>query len=97
MRMHFKSQFPALNVKRLREVFATDTFFSGEKALGGYTWAQLYVEKSSTFTEIYGMKHEHQMPETLHDFIRQWGAPSRLLSDSAKVKTSKAIKDILRQ
>ena len=69
MRMHFKSRFPALNVRRLREVFATDTFFSSEKALGGYTCAQLYVGKSSTFTEIYGMKHEHQMPETLQDFI----------------------------
>ena len=33
MRMHFKSRFPALNVRRLREIFATDTFFSSEKAL----------------------------------------------------------------
>ena len=96
MRMHFKSRFPALNVKRLKETYATDTFFSSEKALGGYTCAQLYVGKESTFTEIYGMKTKNQMPETLKDFIRQWGAPSGLMSDSAKVETSKAIKDILR-
>lgn len=96
MRMHFKSRFPALNVKRLRETFATDTFFSSEKALGGYTCAQLYVGKESTFTEIYGMKSKNQMPETLQDFIRQWGAPSGLMSDSAKVETSKQIKNILR-
>ena len=63
MRMHFKSRFPALNVRRLRETFATDTFFSSEKALGGYTCAQLYVGKSSNFTEIYGMKRPEQMPE----------------------------------
>ena len=43
MRMHFKSRFPALNVRRLRETFATDTFFSSEKALGGYTCAQLFM------------------------------------------------------
>jgi len=96
MRMHFKSRDPALNVKRLRETFATDTFFSSEKALGGYTCAQLYVGKEITFTEIYGMKTENQMPQTLQDFIRQWGAPSGLMSDSAKLETSKQIKDILR-
>ena len=94
--MHFKSRSPALNIRRLREVFATDTFFSSEKALGGYTMAQLYVGKTSTFCEVFGMKSENQFPETLQDFIRQWGAPSGLLSDSAKVETSKAVKDILR-
>ena len=35
------------------------------------------------------------MVETLQDFIRQWGAPSGLLSDSAKVETSKVVKDVL--
>ena len=37
MRMHFKFRYPALNVNRLRETFATDTFFLSEKALGGIT------------------------------------------------------------
>src|SRR5688500_15736385 len=96
MRMHFKSRDPALNVKRLRETFATDTFFSSEKALGGFTMAQLYVGKTSTFCKIYGMKSKNQFSETLQDFIRQWGAPSGLMSDSAKDETSKAVKDILR-
>ena len=35
------------------------------------------------------------MPDTLQDFIRQWGAPSVLFSDSAILETSKAVKDIL--
>ena len=96
MRMHFKSRFSALNVRRLRVTFATDTFFSSEKALGGYTCAQLYVGKSSNFTEVYGMKRTEQMTETLQDFIRQWGAPSGLFSDSAILETSKVVKDILR-
>ena len=59
--------------------------------------AQLYVGKTSTFTEIYGMKAENQFSETLRDFIRQWGTSSRLLSDYAKSKNSKAVKGILRQ
>ena len=42
------------------------------------------------------MRSETQMPDTLKDFIRQWGAPSGLMSDSAKVETSKQIKEILR-
>jgi hypothetical protein len=96
MRMHYKSRFPALNVNRLREVYATDTFFSSEKALGGITCAQLYVGKTSTFTVIFGMRSENQMPETLQDFIQTYGAPTGLFSDNAKVETSKAIKDILR-
>ena len=96
MRQHFQSQCPALHVRRLRETFATDTFFSSEKALGGFSCAQLYVRKTSTFCEIYGMKRAEQMPETLQDFIRQWGAPSGLFSDSAVLETSKAVKDILR-
>ena len=41
------------------------------------------------------MRTETQMPDTLRDFIRQWGAPSGLMSDSAKVETSKQIKEIL--
>lgn len=94
--MHFKSRSPALNVRRFREVVATDTFFSSEKALGGFTMAQLYVGKTSTFTEVYGMKTENQMPETSQDFIRQWGAPSGLFSDSARSGTSKVVKNILR-
>ena len=95
MRMHFKSHNPALNVRRLNEVFATDTFFSSEKALGGYTMAQLYVGKTSTFTEIFGMKRKSQMSETLQDFIRQWGAPSGLMSDNAQEQTSKIVTNIL--
>ena len=56
MRMHFKSRYPVLNVKRLRETFATNTFLSRGKALGGYTCVQLYMGKESTFTSTYSMK-----------------------------------------
>ena len=35
MRQHFKSRFPSLNVRRLREPYATDTFFSSERSIDG--------------------------------------------------------------
>jgi len=96
LRKHFKSRFPALNVRRLSEVYATDTFFADVKAHDGSTCAQLYCGKTSQFTQVYGMKTESQMPGTLMDFIRSFGAMQGLFSDNAKVETSNVIKDILR-
>ena len=94
---HFKSRFPALKVWCLREVFATDTFFSSEPALGGITCVQLYTGKTSTFTQVFGMTTENQMPETLQDFIRKWGAPTGLFSDNSKTQTGREVHTILRQ
>ena len=37
MRRHFKSRFPSLNRPRLRETFATDTWFGSQPAYGGFT------------------------------------------------------------
>ena len=47
MREHFKTRFPSLNVRRIHEVVATDTFFASTTALGGETCAQLYTGKTS--------------------------------------------------
>ncbi len=97
MRDHYRSRYPALNCKRLNEIFATDTFFSSEKALGGFTCAQIFVGKSSYLTEVFGMQKESSMSDTLNDFIRKWGAPYALLSDNAKSELSNAVKEILRK
>ena len=97
MRDHFKSRFPALNVRRIDEPVATDTFFSSVKALDGETCAQLYCGKYSFHTKVYGMKTESQMPDTLGDYIREIGAPYALISDNAKSETSEAVKAYLRK
>jgi hypothetical protein len=96
MRRHFKSRFPALRVRRLEEIYATDTFFANEVAHDGSTCVQLFCGRKSHFTAIYGMRTESQMPGALMDFIREFGAPKGLFSDNAKSETSKAVKDILR-
>ena len=96
MRKHLRSRFPGLNVRRLWEVYATDTFFAHEVAIGGEECAQLYCGKTSQFTQVYGMKSKSEMPGTLMDFIRQFGAMIGLFSDNAKEQTSAAVIDIQR-
>jgi hypothetical protein len=97
MRKHYKSRWPALRVPRLNEVYATDTFFANETAMDGITMAQLYCGRDSYLMDVFGMKEETQMPGTLFDFIHKWGAMDGLYSDNAKVQTSYAVQDILRQ
>ena len=96
-RRHFKSRFPALNVRRLDEIFATDTLFASCKAHDGSKCAQLFVGKSSYLTQCWGMKTDGEFPATLMDFIRTFGAMKGLMSYNAKSVVSKTVNDILRQ
>ena len=97
LKKHYKSQHPALNVKRRDEAVATDTVFSDTPAIdGGETCAQMFVGTSSLVTDIYGMKNEKQFVNTLEDNIRERGAMSRLLSDRAQVEISARVLSILR-
>ena len=52
-RAHLKSRYPQLNCRRLSEKFATDTWFSNKKAIGGETCVQLYYGTTSKYTEVY--------------------------------------------
>ncbi|MGH7954654.1 MAG: hypothetical protein ACREOZ_01710, partial [Gloeomargaritales cyanobacterium] len=72
-REHYKPRFRGLNCSRLHETVATDTLHSSIRAIGGERCAQLYVGKTSCFTQLYGMQSENQMPSTFQDFVRQWG------------------------
>ncbi len=96
LRRHYKSRYPALRVRRMSETVCTDTFFSDVTALNGYTCAQLFVGRTSMFTAVYPMGSKGQFPESLMDFIRQYGAMNCLFSDNAGEQTSAAVRDILR-
>eukprot|EP00957_Ditylum_brightwellii_P169535 12903204-Ditylum_brightwellii.AAC.1 len=74
MRRHFKSCFLALRVCQIDEICSTDTYFSNVKAHAGSTCAQLYCGRKSLLTAYFGVKTESQMPGTLMDFTRKWGA-----------------------
>ena len=86
LRRHHKSRFPYLNRKRLPETVATDTYFSKEKAYGGYTCVQLFVGTTSQFIQVYGLQRESLGVQALEDFIRDIGAPHDIRSDNAKME-----------
>ena len=94
---HFKSPFPALNVKRRQESVATDTVYADVPAIDcGHTQAQFYCGLSSLVCDAYGMKTDKQFINTFEDIIRERGAMDRLVSDNAQVETAGRAKDIFR-
>jgi hypothetical protein len=97
LKKHYKSPFPALNVKRRDEPVATDTVFSDTPTIdGGETCAQIFMGAETLVTGVYGMKTEKQFVNTLEDNIRERGAMSRLFSDLAQVEISAHVVGILR-
>jgi transposase InsO family protein len=102
-RMHYKTRFPAANVRRFNDDVATDTFFADTPAIddgirghGGCMMAQIFCGKKTQLTAAYPMKSESEMPATLQEFIRKEGAPNLLFSDNAKVQIGAAVNAILR-
>ena len=102
-RKHFRSRFPAANVSRVNEWYATDTFFSETAALddgwtghGGCTMLQLFAGMTSSYLFGVPMRTEKDVPSSLEELIRKVGAPIGLFSDNAKSELSRAVKDILR-
>ena len=102
-RKHYKSRFPAANVKRLNEWVATDTFFSDTPAKddgipghGGCTMMQIFYGLTSGAVYGYPMKSEKQYPESLEDHIRKVGAPQGIFSDNAKAELYGRARDIQR-
>jgi hypothetical protein len=93
----FKSPNPAVNVRRRDEPVATNTIQSDVPAIdGGEKYAQIFVGKKSLVTNVHGMKSPAQFPGILTDKIITHGAPTKLISDSARVETSKEVRGILR-
>ena len=97
MRKHFKSRYPALNVRRRNEPVSTDTIFSDVPAIDdGSKAAQYFQGKLTKVRDVYGVKTDAQFVATLEDNIRQRGAMDQLISDRAQAEISNKTKDILR-
>ena len=97
LKKHYKSRFPALNVKRRNEAVATDTVFSDVPAIcNGSKCAQIFVGRDSLVTDAFGMMTDKEFVNTLEDIIRRRGAMDKLISDSAKSEISNKVLDILR-
>ena len=93
-----QSPFPAHNVWRRNEPVASDTIYAEVPAIasGGQTMAQIFVGRKSLVIDIYGMSTEKEFVNTLEDVIRKRGAMDKLITDSACIKTSARVQEILR-
>ena len=76
-----------MNVHRLREAVATDTFFANCKAIGGTTCAQVFYGVQSQMINVYPIQAESQGPNAYEDFIREEGCPTLLRRDNSKMQT----------
>ena len=98
---HFRSRFPAANVRCLLEWYSTDTFISdvaahddGIPGHGRCRLVQVYGGLDSELLASYPMSSETELPTTLKDFIRDYGTMEGLKSDNAKLETSFKMKDL---
>jgi hypothetical protein len=92
----FRSPNPALNVHRRNEPVACDVVDVDVPAISdGSVAAVLFTGTETHVTDIYGIKNDREFVNTLEDNIRQRGAPTKLISDSAQVEISKKVLDIL--
>ena len=92
-----KSHFPAANVKRRREKVATDMIYANTPAMdNGSKVAQLFIGRDSLVASVYPIKGSEWFVRSLWDVIKKWGAPTVLVSDSAKNEISHKVKDVLR-
>jgi hypothetical protein len=97
IKQHWRSRFPACNVKRRNEPVATNTVFSDTPAVdSSVTGAQLFVGRESLVADAYGLKTDKALVNTLEDIIRKRGAVGKLISDCAKAEMSERVKQILR-
>ena len=74
-----------------------DTFHSDAPAIDdGATIAQLRVSAETCACDAFSMKTEKQFVNMLEDIIRKCSAPTKLISDSARVEISNKVSDVLR-
>jgi hypothetical protein len=97
LKQHWRSRFPACNVKRCNEPVATDIVFSDTPAVDcGVTAAPLFIGLESLVATVYGLKTDKEFVNTMEDSIRERGAMEKLISDCAMAEMSNRVKDILR-
>jgi hypothetical protein len=89
----FKSPNPAFNVAHCNEAVACDIVYSDFPAISnGSVAAVHFVGIDSQVTDVYGIKNDMQVVNTLEDTIIQRGAPHKHVSDSAQVIIGKKLK-----
>ena len=93
----YKSPFMACSIYQPDEPVATDIVYADTPAIdSGVTAAQFFVGTKLLVCDIYPVKTDKQFVNVLLDNIRNRGAMTKLISDSARIEISNKVQDILR-
>jgi hypothetical protein len=85
LKQHWRSIFPACNVKRHNETVATDTVVSDIPAVDySVTAAQLFVGREYLVADVSGLKTDKEFVNTIKDNIRERVAMDKLISECSK-------------
>ncbi len=87
MRDHLKARLLPLRPHRINDVCFSDTFFSSQPSVRGFTMFQLFAFKHSKYDVIYLMKRKSQAPSKFQDLVREVGAPNAMITDNARELT----------
>ena len=97
----YRSPNPGANVPHIYDDFLTDTICSDMPADmpaidGGQTLSQCFLGRKSKFNHCEKTKTTKYYLTALHDCVRTWGAPDRVLCDHVKYQSSSRVLDYLR-
>ena len=85
MRDYYKPCVFALKPRRLNDILYVDCFFSSICSIRGYTCFQMHALKNSKLSITTNMKKVSHAPDCYTNFIINYGAPNKTVSDNAQV------------
>ena len=92
-----RSLFPVVNVKRRSKPVVTDAVYCDTPVIDDVSkCAQVFVGTKTLMSDVYGMKSDKKIVNSLEDSIRKREAMDKLMSDSAQSEISTRFKGILR-
>jgi hypothetical protein len=96
LKQHWRSGFPACNVKQRNEPIATDTNVSDMPEFNnGVITALIFVVRELLAADVYVLKTEREIVNKLEHIILEQGSMEKCIIDCAKVENSNQVKQIL--
>ena len=88
-RQHRKKRLLPLHPNQLPGRTDSDTFFASIQSIRGYKYVHLFYSFLSCYTYVSCMRRESHSHQAYQDFVRNIGAPVKLLTDNAKTLIGK--------
>ena len=93
----WKSPNPAMNVFRLNDDILVDKIYSNTPAIdGAFKEAHIFFGRKSHIIHFESASKLKKFIHCLQNFVRNWGAPLRIIADHAKYHESFQVLDYLR-